>query len=68
MRRLLIIPLCFFAAFAGGAVRRVQDQCGPFTDVSPLFCPYVLEAYYTGITAGTSPTTFSIEISVSRPS
>lgn len=66
MRRLLIIPLCLFAAFAGGAVRRVQDQCGPFTDVSPLFCPYVLEAYYTGITAGTSPTTFSPDLPITR--
>jgi len=66
LRRLLIVPLALAAALAGGAVRRVQDQCGPFTDVSPLFCPYVLEAYYTGITAGTSPTTFSPDTPITR--
>ena len=66
MRRLLIIPLALVAALAGAAVRRVQDQCGPFTDVSALFCPYVLEAYYTGITAGTSPTTFSPDLPITR--
>ncbi len=66
MRRLLIIPLALVAALAGAAVRRVQDQCGPFTDVSALFCPYVLEAYYTGITAGTSPTTFSPDVPITR--
>jgi len=63
----------FFAAalgsiafIAGGATRIVQDQCGPFTDVSPTFCPYVLEMYYLGITAGTSATTFSPDNPVTR--
>src|SRR4030088_556451 len=59
MRRLLWIPLALAAVLAGGAVKIVQDQCGPFTDVTPGFCPYVLELYYLGITAGTSATTFS---------
>jgi len=65
-RRLLIVPLAACAILAGGAVARVQDQCGPFTDVSPAFCPYVLEMYYLGITAGTSPTTFSPDNPVTR--
>ncbi len=57
---------CLGATLAGGAVRAVQDACGPFTDVSVLFCPYVLEAYYTGVTAGTSATTFSPDIPITR--
>ncbi len=66
MKRLLVVPVALVAALAGAAIRTVQDQCGPFTDVSPLFCPYVLEAYYTGITAGTSPTTFSPDMPITR--
>ena len=66
MKRLLFVPLCLVALAAGGATRVVQDQCGPFTDVSALFCPYVLEAYYTGITAGTSATTFSPDVPITR--
>ena len=65
-RLLLIVPVALAAVAAGAATRRVQDQCGPFTDVSALFCPYVLEAYYTGITAGTSATTFSPDIPITR--
>ncbi|MFY9552773.1 MAG: S-layer homology domain-containing protein, partial [Thermoanaerobaculia bacterium] len=66
MKKLLVIPLALAAALAGGAVRIVQDQCGPFTDVSPAFCPYVLEMYYLGITAGTSATTYSPDNSMTR--
>jgi hypothetical protein len=54
------------AVLAGGAARIVQDQCGPFTDVTPGFCPYVLELYYLGITAGTSATTFSPDDPLTR--
>ena len=66
MKRLLVIPLGLLAALAGAATRIVQDQCGPFTDVSPTICPYVLEMYYLGITAGTSPTTYSPDATVTR--
>lgn len=66
MRKLLILPLAFGAALAGGAVGIVQDQCGPFTDVTPAFCPYILELYYLGITAGTSATTFSPDDPLTR--
>lgn len=66
MKRLLIVPLALIASLAGAAVRVVQDQCGPFADVSAMFCPYVLEAYYTGISAGTSATTFSPDIPITR--
>src|SRR5215471_1012837 len=54
------------ALLAGGTVRVVQDQCGPFTDVTPAFCPYVLELYYLGVTAGTSATTFSPDDPLTR--
>lgn len=50
----------------GGATQRAQDACGPFTDVSSNFCPFVLEMYYLGITAGTSATTFSPNNPVTR--
>jgi hypothetical protein len=66
MKRILILPLALAAVFAGGAVRIVQDQCGPFTDVTPAFCPYILELYYLGITAGTSATTFSPDDPLTR--
>ena len=62
----MIGPLALVTALAGGATRIVQDQCGSFTDVSPAFCPYVLEMYYLGITAGTSATTFSPDNPVTR--
>ena len=65
-RPFLAVAILLCALLAGGAVRRAQDTCGPFTDVSALFCPYVLEAYYTGITAGTSPTTFSPDVPITR--
>ncbi len=66
MRKLLALPLALAAVFAGGATRIVQDQCGPFTDVTPAFCPYILELYYLGITAGTSATTFSPDDPLTR--
>jgi hypothetical protein len=66
MKRLLVAPLVFMVALAGAATGIVQDLCGPFTDVSPTICPYVLEMYYLGIAAGTSPTTYSPDNPVTR--
>ncbi len=61
------LALAFSIATIGGAATGfVQDVCGPFTDVSPALCPYVLEMYYLGITAGTSATTYSPDSSVTR--
>src|ERR1700730_14174440 len=65
-RVLLGIGLCILALATGGAVRIVQDQCGPFTDVTPAFCPYVLELYYLGITVGTWARTFSPDQPLTR--
>jgi hypothetical protein len=52
-----------------------QELCGgvdypfPYTDVSsvgPAFCPGIMEAYVTGVSKGTTPTTFSPDETVSR--
>ena len=66
MKRLWIAPVLLAALFAGGAAHIVQDQCGPFTDVTPAFCPFVSELYFLGITAGTSATTFSPDDPLTR--
>ncbi len=67
MKRLwILVAAALCAVLAGGATRIVQDQCGPFTDVTPAFCPYILELYYLGITAGTSATTFSPDDPLTR--
>jgi hypothetical protein len=65
-RSVLALLLAVCAVLAGGAARIVQDQCGPFTDVTPTFCPYILELYYLGITAGTSATTYSPDDPLTR--
>jgi len=64
--KLWFAPIGLVAALAGAATGAMQDVCGPFTDVSPALCPYVLEMYYLGVTAGTSPTTFSPDSVVTR--
>jgi S-layer family protein len=66
VRKLLVPLLLLSTVLAGAATGIVQDQCGPFTDVAPTICPYVLEMYYLGITAGTSPTTYSPDNPVTR--
>ncbi len=66
MKRLLAAAIASTSVIAGSATAALQDVCGPFTDVSPAFCPYVLEMYYLGITAGTSPTTYSPDKPVTR--
>lgn len=65
-RASIVMTVALSSLFAGVAVGVVQDQCGPFTDVSPAFCPYVLEMHYLGVTAGTSPTTYSPDNPVTR--
>jgi S-layer homology domain len=66
VRRWTLALVASVAVGAGVATAVVQDVCGPFTDVSSTLCPYVLEMYYLGITAGTSPTTYSPEATVTR--
>jgi hypothetical protein len=65
--------------FAAGALSvapgQAQEMCGgqsypfPFTDVSAVgaaFCPGIMEAYVTGISKGTTATTFSPNLDVPR--
>jgi hypothetical protein len=64
-----------FASVMGIMPVRAQEMCGgatypfPYTDVSGVgaaFCPGIMEAYVTGVSKGTSPTTFSPDETVSR--
>jgi hypothetical protein len=59
----------------GVAPVRAQEMCGgttypfPYTDVSAVgapFCPGIMEAYVTGVSKGTTPTTFSPDETVTR--
>jgi S-layer homology domain len=54
---------------------QAQEMCGgnsypfPYTDVSAVgapFCPGIMEAYVTGVSKGTTPTTFSPNDNVTR--
>lgn len=64
-----------FAGLIGSAPVPAQEMCGgapyafPYTDVSGVgaaFCPGIMEAYVTGVSKGTSPTTFSPNQAVPR--
>jgi DNA-binding beta-propeller fold protein YncE len=57
------------------ALVQAQELCGglaypfPYIDVSgvgPAFCPGIMEAYVTGVSRGTTPTTFSPNNTVTR--
>lgn len=61
-----ILALILAAVFLSGAAVRLLAVCGPFTDSDGIFCPFILQMYYMGITAGTSPTTFSPNDPVTR--
>jgi hypothetical protein len=75
LRRLLFV---FGFGLAGGvsiAPLQAQELCGgvdypfPYTDVSGVgaaFCPGIMEAYVTGVSKGTTPTTFSPNETVTR--
>jgi hypothetical protein len=54
---------------------QAQELCGgtdypfPYTDVASVgaaFCPGIMEAYVTGVSKGTTPTTFSPDATVTR--
>src|SRR5215470_4639068 len=61
-----LLPVALLAVFAGFA-QMLLGLCGPFTDVAAdVFCPFVLEIFYLGITTGTSATTYDPTSNVSR--
>ncbi|HKA37741.1 MAG TPA: S-layer homology domain-containing protein [Thermoanaerobaculia bacterium] len=54
-------------SLAVGGLSRVLAVCGPFTDVAAdVFCPFVLEIFYLGITTGTTATTYDPTANVTR--
>src|SRR5262245_59614084 len=54
-------------ALSLGAGSALFGTCGPFTDVAAdVFCPFVLEIFYLGITTGTTPTTYDPAANVTR--
>src|SRR5262249_50973538 len=64
-RVLAAVNLC--AALIGGLAANLAGLCGPFTDVAAdVFCPFVLEIFYLGITTGTTPTTYDPAANVTR--
>src|SRR6202795_2306689 len=63
------------ALVAGSGSACASEPCGsgsypfPYTDVASVtdpFCPGIMEAYVTGVSKGTSPTTFSPNNTVTR--
>src|SRR5215467_4631848 len=66
-RRLLLTPLVFAGGLLAGATAALLGLCGPFTDVAAdVFCPFVLEIFYLGITTGTTATTYDPASNVTR--
>jgi YVTN family beta-propeller protein len=74
-RRLLLVVGFGVASAMGLASAQAQELCGgvdypfPYTDVSSVgaaFCPGIMEAYVTGVSKGTTSTTFSPNNTVTR--
>jgi hypothetical protein len=66
-KRVIGVLSLAIAVAVGGSVSLVMGMCGPFTDVTDAaFCPFVLEIFTLGITAGTTATTYDPTSSVSR--
>jgi len=65
---LLAAALLIFLPAQTGRILAQGAICGPFTDVpsSSVYCPFILEAFISNITQGTSPTTFNPGDPVSR--
>lgn len=64
---ILIAFLSAGAIVLGGATEAARGLCGPFNDVSDaVFCPFVLEIFFLGITTGTTATTYDPNGNVTR--
>ncbi|HKF43950.1 MAG TPA: S-layer homology domain-containing protein [Thermoanaerobaculia bacterium] len=62
-----VAALLAVAVAVSGAAGRLLGACGPFTDVAAdVFCPFVLEIFYLGITTGTTATTYDPTSNVTR--
>jgi hypothetical protein len=76
-RRWFLAMACGGVGAMSMAAAQAQQACGspaviypfPYTDVSAVgtpFCPGIMEAYVTGVSKGTTPTTFSPDETVTR--
>src|SRR5215470_15189721 len=62
-----LVTVFSILAVLGGGARGLLGLCGPFTDVAAdVFCPFVLEIFYLGITTGTTATTYDPTSNVNR--
>ena len=75
LRHLLLAVGIGIASPTSIAPAQAQEMCGgttypfPYTDVASVggaFCPGIMEAYVTGVSKGTTPTTFSPSETVTR--
>ena len=67
LRRGVLAAIAFLMALVVGASNSQVGGCGPFSDVNnTIFCPFVLEIFYLGITTGVTPTTYNPDGDVSR--
>jgi YVTN family beta-propeller protein len=75
LRHWLVVAGFGAAGVMGMVPVQAQELCGgvdypfPYTDVSGVgaaFCPGIMEAYVTGVSKGTTPTTFSPNNTVTR--
>jgi hypothetical protein len=72
-RAVLVIALMLVITFGSGRLRADTGTCGgatttlPFTDVTgnPFFCQ-IAEAFFSGLTNGTTATTYSPSLNVPR--
>jgi hypothetical protein len=61
------VALVLAGALSAGVTATMLGTCGPFTDVAAdAFCPFVLEIFDLGITAGTTATTYDPSGNVTR--
>ena len=66
-RRPWLVLLAAATALITGISQGLLANCGPFTDVAAdVFCPFVLEIFYLGITTGTTATTYDPASNVNR--
>src|SRR5262249_34142045 len=66
-RGALLVSVLAAAAIAAGGVGSLLGTCGPVPDVAAdVFCPFVLEIFYLGITTGTTATTYDPTANVTR--
>ncbi|HKF44531.1 MAG TPA: S-layer homology domain-containing protein [Thermoanaerobaculia bacterium] len=62
-----LLAISVAGGLLAGEASNLIGTCGPFTDVAgDVFCPFVLEIFYMGITTGTTATTYDPTGNVTR--